>query len=174
MAPVVTRLEDRRFGKFLVVSEAGRDKWGQALWLCKCDCGNERTVTGGNLRHRGDNQSCGCGKAERFRKTYTTHGQSQTTEYRKQQDFLKRFRKYGITPEEFDAMKNKQEFRCAICGVVPDSKNSRARDGFSIDHCHVSGRVRGLLCLNCNTGIGMLKESEEILKAAIKYLQNNK
>lgn len=94
MAPVVVRLEGKRFGTFLVVSEAGRDKWGQALWLCQCDCGNGRTVTGGNLRHRGDKQSCGCAKAERFRKTYTKHGHTAnhkvSREYRSWQGMKKR------------------------------------------------------------------------------------
>lgn len=74
MAPVVNNILEKRFGKLLVIKESGRDKWGQVIWLCKCDCGNERIVTGGNLRTRGNKNSCGCVKAERFRKTYTKHG----------------------------------------------------------------------------------------------------
>lgn len=71
---IVNNLLDKRFGKLLVISESGRDRWGQVLWLCKCDCGIEKIVTGGNLRNRGDKQSCGCMKAERIRQDSTTHG----------------------------------------------------------------------------------------------------
>jgi hypothetical protein len=174
MSCVISDLTGLRFGKLLVVEDCGRDQWGQVLWLCQCDCGNKRTITGGNLRRPNGNISCGCGKTERLQSTFTTHGKSKTKEYRKQQDFDKRFRKYGITYTEFKELEIKQEYRCAICGVVPTRASNRLHDGFHIDHCHVSGRVRGLLCSNCNTGIGMLKDSETILQSAIKYLHQAK
>lgn len=74
MSCIVSDLLNQRFGRLFVVSQSGRDKWGQALWLCKCDCGNERIVTGGNLRTRGEKNSCGCSKTERIRIESTTHG----------------------------------------------------------------------------------------------------
>lgn len=75
MSSVISDLINQRFGKLLVVSQAGRDKWGQVIWNCSCDCGHTQIiVTGGNLRNRKEKNSCGCVKAERFRKAYTTHG----------------------------------------------------------------------------------------------------
>lgn len=71
-------------------------------------------------------------------------------------------RKYGITPEFRDELFCKQKGRCAIC----DRKRK-----LSIDHCHQTGRVRGLLCGNCNRGIGLLDESPKILDSAKEYLK---
>lgn len=174
MSCIVSDLTNKRFGKLLVLSQNGRDKWGQVIWRCKCDCGRERLIVGGNLRRvKGDN-SCGCSKPDRLRTQFTIHNKSRSPEYIKYRSHVKRFHKYGLTETDFKKLLIKQDNRCAICGVVPDSKTSRSQDGFHIDHSHVSGRVRGLLCGKCNTGIGMLKESEEILLSAIKYLQNNK
>jgi hypothetical protein len=171
MSSIVSDLKDKRFGNLLVIEESGRDKWGQVMWLCRCDCGKEKTIAGGNLRRPNGNVSCGCLKASRLKEKFTKQGKSKTLEYRRNKDRLKRFSKYGLTEEDFIALIEKQEHRCAICGVIPDRVSNRLHDGFHIDHCHVSGRVRGLLCGSCNTGIGMLKESEEILLKAITYLR---
>jgi hypothetical protein len=72
---------------------------------------------------------------------------------------------YGITPDEFKAMFEKQKGLCAICGELPRTKRN-----LHVDHCHATGKVRGLLCNGCNTGIGALKESPKIFTNAIKYL----
>jgi hypothetical protein len=74
MSCVISDLTNQRFGRLTVLSKAGRDKWGQVLWNCKCDCNGYVVVTGGNLRNRKEKNSCGCVKAERFRKTYRKHG----------------------------------------------------------------------------------------------------
>lgn len=72
--------------------------------------------------------------------------------------------RYGITPKEFDALKEKG---CAICRtkVELDGRN------LAIDHCHRTGRIRAALCRKCNTGIGFLQEDIRILRAAIFYLE---
>ena len=92
-------------------------------------------------------------------------------EQKQRNNRISRLRRYGLTEDQYLDLKTKQDNRCAICGVVPDSTNGPTHDGFHIDHCHVSGRVRGLLCGGCNTGIGMLKDSETILHSAIEYLR---
>lgn len=84
---------------------------------------------------------------------------------------LRRF--YGLTLQDYDGLKSQQDNRCAICGVIPDGNAAKSYDGFHVDHNHVTGRVRGLLCGNCNTGIGMLKESEVVLQSAIQYLRHH-
>lgn len=70
--------------------------------------------------------------------------------------------KYGITVQQYDAMREAQANLCAICSC--EMKVA------CIDHCHTDGRVRGLLCQPCNTGLGFFKEDPENLARAIQYL----
>lgn len=96
-------------------------------------------------------------------------------EYRKSprmSDYVRNNRyksQYGITLEQYDAMLEAQNNGCAICGVSPE-QNGRRLD---IDHCHTSGKVRGLLCTNCNTGIGKFNDDPDLLAEAMKYLYRN-
>jgi hypothetical protein len=73
-------------------------------------------------------------------------------------------RKYGLTLEEFDALLAAQGGRCAICGK-PDPDN--------VDHDHVTGRVRGILCWNCNVGVGQFEDDIERFIAATTYLDRD-
>lgn len=78
---------------------------------------------------------------------------------------------YGITPEQYDEMHNSQGGVCAICRkpeTVVDPKKGLRR--LAVDHDHVTGRVRGLLCINCNNGLGRFGDSPERLAAALAYL----
>ena len=70
---------------------------------------------------------------------------------------------YGITPEQYDQMFLSQNGKCRICKRVSDKR-------LNVDHCHNTGKIRGLLCWNCNIGIGYMKHSVEILKTAVQYL----
>lgn len=80
--------------------------------------------------------------------------------------------KYGITPAQFDEMLRNQNGRCAICmdEVAGDSRGFRPH----IDHCHSTGRVRGILCSRCNKGIGSLRDDAEIVQRALSYLMEHK
>ena len=71
----------RGIGRLLVIEECGRDAHGQALWRCRCECGNEVTVRGGDLRSE-KTTSCGCYQRERTVETSTTHGMCKTRLYR--------------------------------------------------------------------------------------------
>lgn len=79
----------------------------------------------------------------------------------------KMFRKYGITREEFDAMSKAQDNLCAICEQSP-AETGKTR--LSVDHCHKTQKVRGLLCDKCNIGLGMFRDNPELLARAIRYL----
>lgn len=70
----------RPIGRLLVIEECGRDSRGEALWRCRCECGNEITVLGSNLRSE-HTTSCGCYKRERAAEDHTTHGMSKTHLY---------------------------------------------------------------------------------------------
>ncbi|WP_442877192.1 endonuclease VII domain-containing protein [Deinococcus sp. YIM 134068] len=71
-----------------------------------------------------------------------------------------RRRKYGLTPEQFHSMWETQNGRCLTCDRAMSKKNA----GHAIDHCHSSGKVRGILCCQCNVALGMAQESPEILQ----------
>jgi len=71
---------------------------------------------------------------------------------------------YGITLAEYEAQKEFQGRRCAIC------KNPPQKIRLAVDHDHKTGKLRGLLCSNCNTGMGLLKDDAELLERALEYL----
>jgi len=74
---------------------------------------------------------------------------------------------YGLAYGEKEKMFIKQNGACAICKTItPNGKGKTLH----IDHCHLSGKVRGLLCTSCNLGLGHLKHSPELLQSAIGYL----
>jgi hypothetical protein len=75
---------------------------------------------------------------------------------------------YGIGYAEYLKMLEAQNNSCAICGTT-DTGNRKA---FHVDHCHTTGKVRGLLCSNCNTGIGNLRDDVALLHRAIDYLKS--
>lgn len=83
---------------------------------------------------------------------------------------------YGITPQEFRKMFALQEGRCAICRVKVtrrvDPSEAKAPHA-NIDHCHDSGRVRGILCPACNRGLGSFEDDIDRLTAAIEYLKKH-
>ena len=79
----------RVIGRLLVIEECGRDARGEALWRCRCECGNEVTVLGSNLRNE-HTTSCGCYQRERAGGTHTTHGMCKTRIYSVWADMLVR------------------------------------------------------------------------------------
>lgn len=69
--------------------------------------------------------------------------------------------RYGLTAEAFDDLVRKQNGKCRICErAAPDC----------VDHCHATGRVRGVLCLTCNAGLGHFRDDPRLLRAAAEYL----
>lgn len=81
-------------------------------------------------------------------------------------------RKYGLSPEQFQAMKNAQDYKCYLCGRQLKDKGTRLEQP-CIDHNHVTDKVRKLLCFMCNAGLGMFEENQEVLAKAIAYLKEH-
>lgn|SRR5574337_1184363 len=74
-------------------------------------------------------------------------------------------KKYGISLEEYEILYSSQKGECAICS-----------EGFPllyVDHCHVENKIRGLLCMKCNTALGLFRDDISIMKKAIKYVRKN-
>lgn len=79
-------------------------------------------------------------------------------------------RKFGIDLATYETMRDAQDNRCAVCHCdTPGGKGD-----WHVDHDHSTGHVRGLLCQNCNIGLGNFQDSPRFLAAAIKYLQKHK
>ena len=77
-------------------------------------------------------------------------------------------RKYGITLEQYNDLFRKQNESCSIC----KTHQSDLPRILSVDHCHDTGAVRGLLCDNCNRGLGLLGDNLESIKVIVSYLSS--
>jgi len=78
-------------------------------------------------------------------------------------------KKYGISIKEFDELFMSQGFVCALCEKsIPDKRHRH------VDHCHSTGRVRGILCFNCNKSLGMLGDTPRSLEKALAYLNGER
>lgn len=82
-------------------------------------------------------------------------------------------RRYGMTTEEYEAIASSQNFQCSICteeetSVDPKTQGKRR---LAVDHRHKTGKIRDLLCWRCNSTIGKMGESVELLSAMIEYLK---
>lgn len=82
---------------------------------------------------------------------------------------LERF--YGLTVDEYNELLRRQRGGCAICGMDnTNASGTRRQFELSVDHCHDTGRVRGLLCNRCNRALGLFGDDPAILRKAIAYL----
>ena len=79
-------------------------------------------------------------------------------------------RRYGITQNDYEVMIAEQNNQCAICNTTePGGRHNRRY--FVVDHCHTTGKVRKLLCNNCNTALGLVGDNTQIIQSMIEYLQ---
>jgi hypothetical protein len=81
--------------------------------------------------------------------------------------------KFNITPGEYDWMYEKQLGRCAICFRPETQKHHSTQQPqrLAVDHCHKTNKVRGLLCTKCNKAVGLLGDTEALLRNALEYLR---
>ena len=84
--------------------------------------------------------------------------------------FKTSFRSTGWTREAYEAAFVKQHGQCAVCLCTLNSSRYTRLAG---DHCHKTGKLRGLLCTQCNTAIGLMKDSPTRLRAAVEYLERH-
>jgi nitrate/TMAO reductase-like tetraheme cytochrome c subunit len=79
-------------------------------------------------------------------------------------------RKYNISIKDYENMLEKQDGKCSICSIKAEDAS---KNRLFVDHCHSTGKVRGLLCHHCNTMIGLAKDDVETLLNAVTYLKGN-
>jgi nitrate/TMAO reductase-like tetraheme cytochrome c subunit len=89
--------------------------------------------------------------------------------YEKKRYEKRKYSKYGITKEILNQILLEQNNKCYICNTEFTESVK-----LNIDHCHTTMKVRGLLCINCNLGVGHFKDNIELLDNAIKYIIKSK
>jgi hypothetical protein len=180
-------LINRRFGLLKVESlHPERSKDNKARWICICECGNTRIATSSQLT-LGTATGCGCTLSRKARSKsgeeskhwkggYRTRGSSAWASSK-----LSSLRYWSekkgyqgpsnnTTPDIILDLLKKSNGLCNICGV----HESVMAKNHSIDHCHETGEIRGILCTNCNYLLGAVEDSIETLQKAIEYLNKNK
>lgn len=90
-------------------------------------------------------------------------------EYRRMAD-------YGISPKEYNSMASKQKNLCALCGCKERRRYYKTNKPFtlSVDHDHKTGKIRALLCGDCNRALGLFQENIELLLKAARYLRKHR
>ena len=82
--------------------------------------------------------------------------------------------KFGVDLQWYEEQFKKQNYSCAICETKTNKTvGERQFWNFSVDHCHDSGKVRGILCNNCNRALGLFQDNPELLTKAAHYVNSN-
>jgi len=167
----IKNLTGKKFSRWTVIRFSHMDKRRTANWFCRCECGTESIVSGSSLRC-GNSKSCGClvreinsirlSKLIGEKNPNYKHGLTNT-------GFSSIYKRYGLRPEQFEALLKEQNNSCAICLISFSGEITPY-----IDHDHKTNKIRGLLCLSCNLSLGGFKDSISNLENAIKYLKDLK
>jgi Recombination endonuclease VII len=97
-----------------------------------------------------------------YEKKWRNNNKDKTKSIRRKHEL----KKYGLTQEEFENLLTCQSGRCAIC-----TTNDPNYNGWCVDHCHLTGKVRGILCHKCNIMLGFVSDNIATLKRAATYLE---
>lgn len=107
------------------------------------------------------------GHVAAVKKLWDNANRDKVNGYRRKQYFKT---KYGLTLEERDAMIAAQNGKCAVCpNTSPGNKL-----GWVVDHCHATGKLRGVLCHRCNLTLGFVNDSVDALRSLIEYVERHK
>jgi hypothetical protein len=91
----------------------------------------------------------------------------------------KRYEETGVIPDGLHK-RSRADYKLALlqtqteCAICKTDLTALRPKQVNVDHCHLTGKVRELLCFNCNTGLGQFKESPDALQAAVKYLERHR
>lgn len=129
--------------------------------LCPTCCKTKPSGDFGSAPGRPDGLKGVCTECERK----SMHAYRQTDRGRLAMRKVNLKRSYGISLEQYEEMLERQNGVCAVC-----ERKCSVHPNLSVDHDHVTGKVRGLLCNKCNTALGKLRHDPKILRRAIAYL----
>lgn len=169
--PAALDITGKKYGKLTALRRTNKQTPAkQYIWECLCECGNITETRIGNLRC-GRTKSCGCLQLRKGKDSPNfKHGLSQnreTEEYKIYQRECYDKSKYNLLPEQKAEMIKSQDNKCAICNY---SFGQKIGD-MHVDHCHTTGKVRGLLCDKCNRGLGYFCDEPDILSKASDYVR---
>lgn len=81
-----------------------------------------------------------------------------------------RLSRLGVTPEQYDSMHKDQNGLCAVCHKPESATRRGVVKSLAVDHCHVTGKIRGLLCQRCNIALGMLGDDAAVIASLASYV----
>ena len=169
--PTMIDITGQRYGRLTAMSKSASIN-KRTFWHCLCDCGSEVKARTLYLRN-GKTTSCGCYQKESAKAKMTKHNRSIRDGSHIQKEYTREMHlklKYGLGIDEYNQMLKDQNNKCVICSYEFGQK---AGDTY-VDHNHSTGKVRGLLCQHCNSGLGYFRDNEDNLAKGIKYLQERK
>jgi hypothetical protein len=113
-------------------------------------------------------RECGPSLTPKQRETYiVANWRAKNLERSRQNTFRSQLkREYGLSQEQYDSMLLERESKCDICQTIITEPRK-----LNIDHCHKTGKVRGILCRRCNNGIAQMLDNPENLRRAAEYLE---
>jgi hypothetical protein len=127
-----------------------------------------------NYKNKNDNKSYRCKPCDDdARKKWKKNNPEKAHLSQRERNLKHRF---GVDLDWYQTQLKKQNYCCAICKVKENNviKGNRADISFAVDHCHKTGKIRGLLCNQCNRALGLFKDSSELITKAIEYLKRKK
>ena len=138
------------------------------LKICRL-CGQEKNLNKYGFHSRDKKYKSECKKcAAEESKEYRIKNREK---YLKTQTNTQLKKRYNFSLVEYNVQLKKQDNKCAICKTnVPGGGHIKR---FAVDHCHTTGEIRGLLCSDCNRGLGFFKDNGEVLFQAIQYLNKS-
>ena len=140
----------------------------QKVKTCK-KCGVEKLLEKFSVHKEcagGYNTTCKDCVAANTRAHYARKKDNPTYKAKKKNSYIKS--RYGITADEYDQRKEEQDHKCGICKTELQDGNAT-----HLDHDHVTGKLRGMLCNPCNRALGYFKDDINILEKARDYLQEH-
>ena|ERR1700693_4932804 len=126
-----------------------------------------------NARHRkwmSDNRE----KMNKYTSNWYSKNPHKKKEYREKRKEYTKLRliqiKYGLSPKEYKELFNQTNNECPVCNVIFYSNGNGSHA--CVDHNHTTGKIRGIICRNCNVALGNTKDNPKILRALIEYLKD--
>lgn len=133
-------------------NKQNRDGLSHQCKKCKCEVAKQHRLA----------------NPERYKERAADYYQRNKSEVKRKTRNYSLKKKYGISGPDYDHILAEQNGLCAICKRKVACKG---RDNLYVDHCHDTGKVRGLLCQKCNSALGLFNDNLRLLEEAVKYMR---